>query len=170
MKKILLLLFAGMYIVSCNETSTKGATMSSQAEKNLEASRLVSKAFETGDASLIDSVVAPNFVDHTERGDLVGRDSLKAMVVQARAAFPDMKTEVIKEFADDEYVYMHNRYTGTSDGKMIPKGPFTMRTIEVTRFENGKIVEHWAYAEMADIMKMMAPPMDNVKPDTTKAK
>ena len=43
------------------------------------------KAFQTGDVSGIDSVVSDNFLDHTDRGDMTNRDSLKAVVTWVHA-------------------------------------------------------------------------------------
>lgn len=150
-------------LISCNDATQKGQ-LSDEEQKNLEASRTITKAFETGDVSMIDSVVASDFVDHTEKGDL-NRDSLKAMVKMVRQHFPDMKTEVIRELADDDYVFTQIRYSGTSQGQMgMPVGPYDMHVIEVARFKDGKAVEHWAYMEYRDMVKMMTPPADTSKP------
>lgn len=169
MKKLLYVFSAGLLglFVSCNDTSK--TTVSSTTTKNLEASRTISRAFQTGDVSAIDSVVASDFVDHTDRGDM-GRDSLKAMVVMVHRDFPDMKTEVIKEFADDDHVATVVRYTGTSKGEMgMPVGPYDMHAIHLIRLKDGKIVEHWEYMEMRDMVKMMAQ-MGGAPLDTTHTK
>jgi predicted SnoaL-like aldol condensation-catalyzing enzyme len=172
MKKIFLSLITGLVllVISCNDNTAGTSTgLSTQAQKNLDASRAISKAFETGDVSGIDSVVASDFVDHTaDRGD-VGRDSLKAMMIMVNREFPDSKMEVLREFADDDYVFTQMRFSGTSNGAMgMPVGPYDMRAIQVIRFKDGKAVEHWEYMEMGDMMKMM-PPMDATKkPDTTR--
>ena len=163
MKKELLFILACLPILSftcgnCSQSSTASAPPSSpnsMAEKNLAASRTVNKAFETGDASLIDSAVAADFVDHTDRGDM-NRDSLKAMVVGLKTHFPDMKTEVIKEVADNDYVFSLVRYTGNSDGSMdMPKGPYDMHVLHVVRCKDGKGVEHWEYMQPKEMMAMM---------------
>lgn len=168
MKQILSLFAIGLVFacISCNSDKTEktaGDTMSSDkkdnsmTEKNLAASHVVDKAFETGDPGGIDSVVSGDFVDHRDRGDVKGRDSLKAMITSMHKDFPDMKMEHIKELADDEYVFSLNRYTGTSNGEMgMPKGPYDMKAIEVVKFKDGKGVEHWSFMESADMMKMMA--------------
>src|SRR6266566_3786901 len=127
-------LFASFIGLLCFFTACKnGKTASgpdSMTQKNLDGSRTVSKAFETGDASMIDSVVASDFIDHTDHGD-VGRDSLKAMIVTMHKEFPDMKMETIKELADSDHVFTLMRFTGTSNGTMgMPKGPYDMHTIE----------------------------------------
>jgi predicted SnoaL-like aldol condensation-catalyzing enzyme len=172
MKKYLLAVtcFLALCCISCNnkaaDETTGEAKMSAQAEKNLAASHIVVDAFETGDVSKIDSAVASDFVDHTDKGD-VGRDSLKAMIKTWKAASKDNKTDIIKELADDEYVFSWMRFTGTSDGSMgMPAGPYDMKSIEVVRFKDGKAVEHWGFMEVRDMMKMMAsmsPPTDTTK-------
>lgn len=135
--------------------------MSEKARKNLEASHVISDAFGSGDPSKIDSVVAEDFVDHTDRGDM-NRDSLKSMIRMVRSANEDMKMEVIKELADDDYVFTWMRFTGTSNGTMMPAGPYDMKAAQVVRFRDGKAVEHWEFMEVRDMMKMM-PMMDTTK-------
>lgn len=172
MKKYLLAVSSCLFLfcISCNnpagDTKTGDNKMSEQAEKNLAASHIVSDAFGSGDISKIDSAVASDFVDHTDRGDM-GRDSLKAMIKMVHATNQDMKMEIIKELADDEYVFSLMRFTGTSDGTMMPKGPYDMQAIQVVKFRDGKAVEHWEYMEPREMMKMM--PQQSAM-DTTKKK
>lgn len=131
--------------------------MSAKAKANIAASDIVGNAFLTGDVSKIDSVVAKDFIDHTDQGDKVGTDSLKASIVAMHKVGSDMKMETIKQLADDEYVFSWQRYTGTSDGSMgMPKGPYNMTAIEAVRFnKDGKAVEHWGFMEPREMMKMM---------------
>jgi predicted SnoaL-like aldol condensation-catalyzing enzyme len=166
MKKMQFLFTIGLLLglLSCNDTKTEKKaddTMvsekkgNSMAEKNLAAMHIVNKAFETGDPGSIDEAVAGDFIDHTDQGDK-NRDSLKAMITMMHKGMPDMKVEILKEMADDEYVFSLNRYTGIGDGKMgMPKGPYDMKAIEVVRCKEGKGVEHWAYMQPGDVMKMM---------------
>ena len=141
-------------LASCNNATT-GSADDEAAKKNLEANRMVLSAFETGDVSKIDSAIADDFVDHTDRGDMKGRDSLKAMVKYVKANFKDMKATVVKELADKEYVFSWIKYTGTGDGVIMPAGPYEMNTMEVSRFRDGKAVEHWAFMEHREAMKMV---------------
>lgn len=154
MKKILFPIAFGLLFicVSCNEQKSG---LSATAQKNLKAFHAVDTAFQTGDISRIDEVVASDFVDHTEKGNM-GRDSLKVMITRMRSA-GTMKSEVKKEFADDEYVMAWMRWTGNSNGSMegMPAGPYDMTAIEVVRFKDGKAVEHWAFMEPREMMKMM---------------
>ena len=177
MKKIFFAALAGMLCIftSCdNNNATVVGKGDTQREKNLAASNVIDEAFKSGDVSKIDSVVATDFVDHTDRGDKVGRDSLKALVAMIHNNFKDMKMEKVHELADDDYVFSWMRYTGTSDGSMgMPKGPYEMNVTEVAKFKDGKAVEHWSFVDMKDMMKMMPPPPPPVeagKMDTAKAK
>ncbi len=137
---------------------------------NIASSDVIMKAFQTGDVSGIDSVVSDDFLDHTDRGDMKGRDSLKAMVNWVHANMKDMKTEKVREVADGDFVYSWMRYTGTSDGSMgMPNGPYDMKAIEVAKYNDGKAVEHWSFMDAQDMMKMMPQPTMNSM-DTSKMK
>ncbi|HET6768792.1 MAG TPA: ester cyclase [Chitinophagaceae bacterium] len=157
MKKLLFILSAATicFFTACNEKAATHGGLSDAARKNLDAFHAVDTAFQTGDLSRIDSVVASDFVDHTPKGDM-GRDSLKAMITMMKNA-GTMKSEIKKEFADDEYVMAWMRWTGTSDGSLpdMPAGPYDMSGIEVVRFKDGKAVEHWAFMDARELMKMM---------------
>ena len=176
MKKFLLILSAGAvcFFTSCGGKKEEGSGgMSAKAKANLAASKIVSDALMSGDISKIDSAVASDFVDHTDKGDM-GRDSLKAMITMMHKSGGDMKMETVKEFADDEYVVSWMRYSGSNGESMgMPKGPYDMKSIEVVKCKDGKAVEHWEYMNPADMMKMMGamPPADHKpKKDTADTK
>ncbi|WP_276503542.1 ester cyclase [Terrimonas pollutisoli] len=171
MKKSLLAISSCLFLfcMSCNnkagDDKMGAGKMSDQTEKNIAASHVVVDAFQSGDVSKIDDAVASDFVDHTERGDM-GRDSLKSMIKMWHGASKDNKMEIIKELADDEYVFSWMRFTGTSDGSMgMPAGPYDMRSIEVVKFKDGKAIEHWGFMEPREMMKWMQqmPAMDTTK-------
>ena len=175
MKKIFISAFAGLLClcISCNNpATTTDNDNKAQQEKNIAASDAVAKAFQTGDVSAIDSVITDDFIDHTDRGDKIGRDSLKAMVKFVHANFSDMKMEKVRDVADGDYVYSWMTYSGTSDGSMgMPKGPYKMSMIELSKFKDGKAVEHWSFMDNQDVAKMMPQPqpaMNNM--DTSKMK
>jgi len=132
------------------------AATPSQAQKNLDAFHVIDKAFQTGDVSGVDAVVAADFVDHTEKGDM-GRDSLKAMI-KMMAKDTSMKMTTTKEVADDDYVFSQGTYTGMGDGKSMPAGRYEIHAVEVVKFKDGKATEHWGYMEGRDVAKMMQPP------------
>jgi predicted SnoaL-like aldol condensation-catalyzing enzyme len=158
MRKLITAATAICFLIACNNEKKEEASggMSDKAKKNIAASHIVSDAFMSGDPSKIDSAVAPDFVDHTDRGDM-GRDSLKAAIVMMKKQMPDMKMKLTNELANDDYVYSDMEFTGTSDGSMgMPKGPYDMHVIEAVKFnQDSKAVEHWEYMRNDDMMKMM---------------
>ena len=168
MRKISFLSFSVLlfFAMACNNASSDvsdAKTTNSAAEKNLASQRVVTDAFQSGDASKIDSAVASDFVGHSEHGDM-GRDSLKAMITSMKKQFPDLKMDIIKEVGDDEYVFTLMRMSGTSDGTMgMPKGPYDFHSLEVSKFKDGKAVEHWSYMQPKEMMAMMAQPADTTK-------
>ena len=163
---------------SCNNgtptTTTTATTDSGKAEgqRNIAASDAVMNAFQTGDVNGLDSVIADDFIDHTDRGDKKGKDSLKAMVKFVHDNFKDMKADKVRDVADGDYVYTWVTYSGTSDGNMgMPKGPYKMSMIELAKFRDGKAVEHWSFIDSQDMAKMMSSPQPaTVKKDSAKAK
>jgi ketosteroid isomerase-like protein len=77
------------------------------------------------------------------------------MIQGMHATTKDMKMEVLKELADDDYVFAMARFRGTSTGGPMPAGPYDMHAAEVIKFKNGKAVEHWEYMDPGEMMKMM---------------
>lgn len=175
MKQIFFAAFAGLLCIctSCenNKPNTADDGNHEMEQKNIAAFETVGKAFETGNVSGIDSAVADDFLDHTDHGDVKGKDSLKSMITHMHTSFLDMKTETKNTAANGDYVYGWMHYSGKSDGSMgMPKGPYDMSTIEVVKFSDGKAVEHWSFMQPADMMKMMGPqpPMNNMNTEKKK--
>ena len=146
-----------LLLFSCKDnTRVAGASTTDPViQKNIDATRAVNKAFETGNVTALDSVIADDFIDHSDRGEIKGRDSLKAIVSMVREHMKDMRSDVVKELADKDYVFSWMHFQGTSDGKAAPAGPFDMNAIEVAKMKDGKIVEHWEFIDIHDVMKMM---------------
>ena len=174
MKKLLLLLSAGFFcfLISCNDKKESGG-MSDTAKKNMETAIAVNKCFESGDWSKIGDYIAADGIEHSGmNGEVKGLDSLKAMFAMYSKMMSNMKNEVVKVVADDDYVMAWQKETSTmnQDGMGMKAGSTnTMDAIEVSKFnKDGKVSDHWTFISWGDMMKMMPPPpMDN-KMDTTK--
>jgi len=175
MKKLALIICAAIsiYLLACTgQTASMSSGNSSEEKKNLATDSIIDEAFKTGDVSKIESVVSPDFVGHTEHGDQ-GRDSLKAVIKKMKTSFPDMKMEMTDQVAHGDYVYSWMHFTGITDGSMgMPKGPYDMHAIELTKYKDGKAVEHWEYMDVQEMMKMMQPvnmkPSDSLNNSKTK--
>jgi len=163
MKKTLIVLALFAVMVACNNRNNSSSD-STAAQQNLEAAHNISKAFQSGDTSLISKSAAINFIDHKDYGDVKGIDSLKAFVLASHEHIKNLKMEIVKELADDEYVMSWIQFSGTGDGQGgTMQGDFNVRGVEITKFKNGKATEHWEAMDMRDVSKMI----DKLTPDTT---
>jgi predicted ester cyclase len=159
MKKYFLLAASAMILLACSEKSKNEGGMSDAAKKNLEAHHAISKTFETKDFSKLGDYMAEDAIDHAgEDGDVKGIKNIIAEYEKMIAGFETMKSEVIKELADDEYVMSWMNFSGTLKTEMMGMKPgetFNSKSIEVSRFKNGKAIEHWTFMEPSEVMKMM---------------
>ena len=170
MKKLPLMLLSVslFFIVSCNSKKEAGG-MSATAKKNMEAMHGITKCFDSKDMSKLGDFIAEDCIDHSgENGDIKGLANMKTEYAKMLDGFTDSKTEIIKELADDEYVMTWQRYSGTlkTDNMGMKAGEkYISSAVEVAKFKDGKVVEHWTMMEPAEMMKMMGtpppPPMDN---------
>jgi len=176
MKKVLFFVIAAILVQACTNKETG---MSDRTKKNSETMNAIIKAIEAKDLSRLDSFMAPDVVENSSmQGRLVGLDNVKADLQQALGHSSEMKTEVIKELADDEYVMSWVRFNGimAMDQMGLKKGDkFETTAIELAKFNNdSKVTEHWTFMEMGEVMKMMGTPAqmpkdssNGAKPDST---
>lgn len=170
MKNILITVIV-LAVIACSNKSADNVSNNSLAQQNIEAVHNIRKAFETGDTSLINKSVDADFVDHKDVGDIKGIDSLKALVLASHEHIKNLKADVTKELADNEYVMTWVQFSGTGDGQVgTTQGDFDVRGVQITKFKNGKAIEHWEAMDMRDVAKMMqriAPPQNDSLPDST---
>jgi predicted SnoaL-like aldol condensation-catalyzing enzyme len=114
----------------------KGNDTNREIQKNIAADNQFLKVFETGNVSLLDAIIAPQFYNHT--GNNKGVDSLKSAIKRFHKMMKTVKLDLIRQFADNEYVSDWIRYT-SADAKIVIEG------IEMTRYVKGKAVEHWFF-------------------------
>ena len=161
MKKILFMTLAlpGVFFISCTNDS---GGLSATAKKNMETNHAIQKAFETKDFSKMGDYIAEDGVDHAgEKGDVKGLANIKAEMEKMAAYSENDKNEIIRELADDEYVMSWCRYTGTVKMAWMglkPGDKIDMKAIEVSKYKDGKAVEHWSFMQPNDMMKMMGTP------------
>jgi predicted ester cyclase len=138
--------------------------MSATAKKNMKVNDAIMKAYEAGDFSKMGDYIAADAIDHgSDHGDVKGLDSIVADMKRYRAMMPDMKSTMSRSLADEEYVFTWAKISGTMNGK-----PITMSSVDVSKFKDGKAVEHWIYMDPKDMMNMMPPsPAPTEKKDTT---
>lgn len=174
MKKLLFIISAGFFslLIACNGKNEGG--MSTAAKKNLEAMHGITKCFDTKDFSKLGDYIAEDGVDHAgENGDIKGLANMKAEFEKMVQAWDSEPTEVIKELADDEYVMSWLRFKGTLKTDQMGKkagDKIDMSAIELSKFKDGKAVEHWTFMEPREMMKMMPQTPAAMEPEPMKDK
>lgn len=130
------------------------------AENNTTvASRWYEEVFNGGHLELIGELFAPNFVDHDPSNPLPGFEGLRQLVSTYRGAFPDIHLTVEDEITEGDKVVTRFTGRGTHKGPLMgipPTGKrVTITAIDILRFENGTIVEHWGNQDLLGMMQQL---------------
>jgi predicted ester cyclase len=127
--------------------------MSAAASDRLK--RLLLEGFGGGDFTVVDEVVAQDLVEH-QHGLPQGREGLKSVIRSLREAFPDLSYTVVQMVADGDKVWGHFHGRGTNTGSFMghpPTGkPMTLDVIDIGRFDNGKLFEHWGVPDRLAVL------------------
>lgn len=120
--------------------------------------RFVEEGFNRGDTSVVDEVVAEDFVYH-DPSLPSGREGVKQVMQMFRSAFPDGRLTIESLIAEGDRVVARHTFTGTHDGEFMGVAP-TGRTvriqeIDIGRIEDGKIAEHWGLADVLGLMQQL---------------
>jgi steroid delta-isomerase-like uncharacterized protein len=124
--------------------------------------RWIEEVWTTGDAALIDDLMAEDMVDHNPIPGLPpGREARKQILGMFHAAF-DVKMSLDLLLEDGDYVI--DRWTATLTHKGEFMGlPATGKTaqltgIDISRLADGKIAESWHQEDVAGLMQQLSQP------------
>ncbi len=139
--------------------------MSPEDNKAL-AQRWLEEVWNKGDLSLIDELIAPNYVLHDPtRPGLKGRAGIKESIAMFRTAFPDLHFTIEDQVAERERIVTRYTVQGTHLGPLmgIPatgkQGIIT--GIDIYRITDGQIEEAWSNWDTLGLLQRMGviPPM-----------
>ena len=110
------------------------------SQEQMEANKktvwsLYDAAFNKKDMDLARTFMGPHYKQHNPmaKDDIAG---LAGFVAYLKAKSPDFRCELLREFADGDYVITHVwGHNGASDRGFI--------AMDIFRLEDGKVVEHW---------------------------
>ena len=119
--------------------------------------RLIEEGFSQGDLGVLNEVFAPNFVEHQDGFVPPNVEGVKGAIVSLRTAAPDLKLTIEEIIASGEKTWARITARGTHRGPFMGRPAtgrsFAITVIDICRFENGQVVEHWG---VADRLSMMA--------------
>lgn len=120
----------------------------------------VKEFLQDGDESAADRYIDANVVTHDGMpGQARGIEGVKQTFRSLRNSFPDLRITVEDIIAEGDKVVGRFVVNGTNTGSFMGMPAtgksFTYDEIVIVRFDNGKIVEHWAEMDALGMMQQL---------------
>ena len=146
-KHKLLFVMIALFVVALIGCDTSSKAM---LEANKDVIHRFTDALNNKDFDLLDDLMVPDFVRHSQATPDVqvrSLDEFKELQKQFLESFPDQQVTIEMMIAEGDYVAGYATYTGTQDG---PMGAFPAsgkkvesKFLSVFRLKEGKIAELW---------------------------
>ena len=123
--------------------------------------RFVEELFNRGNMDIVGEIFAPDFIEHEQLppGIPIGREGVKVMTTMLRNAFPDFKATIDDILAEGDKVVVRMTWSGTQKGEFMGVPAAGKRVsfgvIDIVRFANGKVVEHWGQMDRMSLMQQL---------------
>jgi predicted ester cyclase len=118
--------------------------------------RIIEEGFNQGNLAVADELVAEGAVEHQRGGAGDGPEGLKRTISILRSAFPDFTLTIEELVAVGDKVWARQRGGGTNLGSFAGFAPSGRKAftdvIDICRFEDGKMVEHWGVPDQLGMM------------------
>ena len=129
-------------------------------ENKATSRRFLDEVLNRGNLGVIDELTGPNFVDHSlPPGVPAGNEGIKAFFTMFRAAFPDLHYTIEDTIAEGDRLVQRTTAHGTMKGDfqgMPASGKeATWSEIHITRFADGKVVEHWGVVDQLGMLAQL---------------
>jgi steroid delta-isomerase-like uncharacterized protein len=129
------------------------------AEQNKTITRRFHELFDQGDIAGMEQLLAPNCVAHQPGMLPLSLAEFKQMGTLFATAFGESKTVLHDLVAEGDTVFTRLTWSATHQAEFngIPATGKHVQMSEMimNRFENGKIVEHWAQPDILGLMQQL---------------
>jgi predicted ester cyclase len=119
------------------------------------ARQIIEEAFGRNRPDVIDDIIAVDCVEH-QRGLGPGRDGVKETIATLNRWFSDFSLTVEAMTVDGDTVWCRNRARGVNTGSVMGFPPtgrrFETDVLDIMRFEDGLMVEHWGVADQLGLL------------------
>lgn len=133
--------------------------MSQEIKKIAES--YVHRIWDERNLNAIDELISSKCVIHSLLGDFQGPESMKKIVQTWLIGFPDLIVKNIAFICENDLVVIHWQAHGSHQGEFKGIKP-TGKTVDyagatIYRIQEGKIIEYWAYIDLQQLLKQIAP-------------
>lgn len=134
-----------------------------QRDSNVNVfSQVIELGFNTGDLEALDDHFHGDFVEHQRGFATPDLDGLKRGIESLRRAIPDIKLNIVDTIAEGDKVCFVLAGTGTHVGRFGPLPgtgtPLSLSVIDICRFKDGQILEHWGIPDRMGVMEQIGMP------------
>ncbi len=119
--------------------------------------RVIEEGFNKGNYAALDALFTPDYKEH-QFSLKTTLEGFKEDIRYLRTGFPDFHLTIEDITANADTVWIRMTARGTNLGPFMgpPTGkPITITVMDVCRFENGKIVEHWGVPDRFAVMAQL---------------
>jgi predicted ester cyclase len=132
--------------------------MSSQ-DDILAVRRLLDEGFGAGDLTVVDDYVVTDFVEHQNGVQGFGPEAVKAIIRGLHDSLTDLRLEIEAIVAVDDDVWARSRARGVNTRPFMGRPPtgkeIEIDVIDIIRFRDGKMVEHWGVADRLGLIQQL---------------
>jgi predicted ester cyclase len=131
-----------------------------KANRNIKIVReVLEKGFGDGDLSVIETYVAPDFVEHQDGAQGSGPEAVKDIVTGLHESFTEMHLHIQDIVAVGDDVWVRARVHAVNTRPIMGR-PATGKSVEIyvmdqIRVRDGKLVEHWGVADRLAMLQQL---------------
>ena len=117
--------------------------------------RLIDEGFTGGNLDVVDELISPECVEH-QRGNRSGVDGAKEVIRTLHRWMSDFSLTIEDVAVAGDVVWARSRARGVNTGSVMGNPPsgrlVEIDVIDIVRFEDGRVVEHWGIADQLGMM------------------
>ena len=121
------------------------------------ARRIWAEVFPRCEVDALPEVIHPEWYNHAPPTDKYGLAGATATVLQLRAAFTDLRYEILDVIGEGDRVAVRcevsGRHTGAWQGLAATGRSFRCEQVHILRFVDGKAIEHWAVRDDLQMLR-----------------
>jgi len=120
------------------------------------------ECIEQGNTNSFEELLADNVINHSAPPGMPrGKEGFSLFLNGVlKKGFPDLKVEILDQFAEKDLVVTRKVIKGTHIGEVfgIPAShkPVEIKIIDIIRLHNGKYVEHWGQSNFMEVIGQLS--------------